>query len=75
MVDDRKILRAACGAEIKALEPRLDFKLQALQATLDEVSVIDPRAQKVKPQDLVYRRYLDEIEKSGFFDGLRASKR
>jgi hypothetical protein len=47
----------------------------ALQAMLDEVSQLDPRAKKVKLQDLVDSRYLDEMEKSGFFDKLWASKR
>lgn len=74
-VSDRKVLDAAYGAEITALEQRLDIKPESLQATLDEVSKIDPRAKKVKPQDLVDRRYLDEMEKSGFFDGLWGSKR
>ena len=38
----------------------------------DEVAQTDPRAKKVKPQDLVDTRYLDEMEKSGFFDQLWA---
>lgn len=74
-VDDRKVLDAAYNAEITALERRLDIKLEALQAILDEVSQIDPRAKKVKPQDLVDRRYLDDMEKSGFFDKLWAERR
>ena len=72
---DRKILGAAYNAEIKALEPRLVFKPEALQAMLDEVAEIDPRAKKIKPQDLVDTRFLDEMEKSGFFDQLWSGKR
>jgi ABC-type nitrate/sulfonate/bicarbonate transport system substrate-binding protein len=71
---DRKILDAAYNAEIKALEPRFVIKSDALQAILDEVSQIDARAKKVKPQELVDTRYLDEMEKSGFFDQLWAKK-
>ncbi len=69
-VEDRKILDAAYNPEIKVLEPRLDIKPEGLQAALDEVSQIDPRARKIKPQDLMDIRYLDEMGKTGFFDKL-----
>ncbi len=72
---DRKILDAAYNAEIKALEPRLAFKPEALQAILDEVGEIDPRAKKVKLQELVDTRFLDDMEKSGFFEQIWAGKR
>jgi NitT/TauT family transport system substrate-binding protein len=73
-ITDRNIMDAAYNAEIKALEPRLVIKDEALQAMLDEVAATDPRAKKVKPQELVDTRYLDEMEKSGFFDQLWAKK-
>jgi ABC-type nitrate/sulfonate/bicarbonate transport system substrate-binding protein len=73
-IEDRKILDAAYNAEIKALEPRLVIKAEALQAILDEVSQIDARAKKVKPAQMVDTRYLDEMERSGFFDQLWAGK-
>jgi len=57
------------------LEPRLAINPEAHQAILDNVAQIDPRAKKVKPDDLVDRRYLDDMEKSGFFDKLWAEKR
>jgi NitT/TauT family transport system substrate-binding protein len=69
-VTDMKLLEASYNAEIKTLEPRLDIRLEALQAMLDEISQTDPRAKKVKPEDLIDRRYLDEMGKSGFFDQL-----
>ena len=62
-----------CGvgsAEIKAMEPRLAIKIESLHAILDEVAQSDARAKKVKPQELVDSRYLDEMEKSGFMDRL-----
>lgn len=74
-IEDRKILDAAYNAEIKALERRLVIKPEALQAILDEVSQADPRAKTVKPQQIVDSRYLDDMEKSGFFDRLWASKK
>jgi ABC-type nitrate/sulfonate/bicarbonate transport system substrate-binding protein len=65
-LEDRKVLDQAYNAEIKALEPRMELKMEAVQAILDDVAVTDPRAKKFKPQDLHDRRYLDELEKSGF---------
>ena len=73
-VTERSILDAAYNAEIKALEPRLAIKTEALQATLEEIAVTDPRAKKVTAQELIDSRYLDEMEKSGFFDQLWAKK-
>ncbi len=74
-LNDRKILDAAYNSEIKALEPRLVFKAEALQAILDEVGEIDARAKKVKPQDLLDTRFLEEMEKSGFLNQLWSGKR
>jgi len=73
-VTDRTILESAYNAEIKALEPRLVVKPEALQAILDEVAQTEPRAKKVRPQELVDNRFLDDIEKSGFFDQLWAKR-
>jgi NitT/TauT family transport system substrate-binding protein len=73
-ITDRNVLDAAYNAEIKVLEPRLVIKTESLQAILDELSATDPRAKKVKPQELIETRYLDEMEKSGFFDQLWAKK-
>jgi ABC-type nitrate/sulfonate/bicarbonate transport system substrate-binding protein len=67
-ISDRKILDAAYDEEIKVMEPRLEFKTEAFQAILDETARVDTRAKKIKPQDLVDRRYLDGLEKIGFFD-------
>jgi len=73
-VDDRKILDAGYNAEIKALEPRMELKLDALQAIVDDIASSDPRAKKIKAQDLFDRRYLDEMETSGFFEKLWGTK-
>lgn len=69
-IDDRKVLDQAYNAEIKALEPRMELRMEAVQAILDDVAPTDPRAKKFKPQDLYDRRYLDEMEKSGFLERL-----
>ena len=72
---DRKILDAAYNGEIKALDPKIDIKPDGLQAILDDVAKTDPRAKGVKAEDMVDRRFLDEMGKSGFFDGLWEGKR
>lgn len=73
-LNDRSVLDSAYNAEIKVLEPRLVIKPESLQAILDELSATDPRAKKIKPQEMIDTRYLDEMEKSGFFDQLWAKK-
>ena len=73
-VTDRKTLDAAYNAEIKVLEPRLTIRPEAFQAILDDVAQSDPRAKKIKPDDLIDRRFLDEMTKSGFFDKLWGEK-
>jgi len=47
---------------------------QALQAIVDETGKLDPRAKKLRVKDLIDRRYLDGLQKSGFFDKLWAKK-
>lgn len=74
-VQDRKILDAAYNDEIKVLEPRLELKMEALQAIFDDVAQVDPRAKKVKAQDVVDFRYIEEMDKSGFFDKLWGDKK
>ena len=71
-ISDRKLLDAAYEEEIKVMERRLEFKTEAFQAILDETARVDARAKKIKPQDLIDRRYLDGLEKSGVFDKLWA---
>src|SRR4026209_2065158 len=73
-ITDRKVLESAYNAEIKVLEPSLVIKTEALQAILDELAQTDPRAKKVKPQELIDTRYLDEMEKSGFMEQLWGKK-
>jgi hypothetical protein len=74
-IDDRKLLEASYNVEIKALEPRLAMKPEGFQSTLDEIAPAEPRAKTVKPQEMIDARYLDEMEKSGFFEQIWAGKR
>jgi NitT/TauT family transport system substrate-binding protein len=73
-ISDRKLLDAAYDEEIKVMEQRLEFKNEAFQAIIDETAKVDARAKKLKPQDFVDRRFLDGLNKSGFFDKLWAGK-
>jgi hypothetical protein len=74
-IDDRNLLEASYNVEIKALEPRLAMKPEGFQSTLDEIAPTDPRAKSIKPQEMIDTRYLDEMEKSGFFEQLWGGKR
>ena len=69
-LNDRKVFDAAYNGELKVIEPRLEIKANAIQATLDEISKTDPRAAKVNAQQLIDRRFLEEMEKDGTFDRL-----
>ncbi|HEY7167436.1 MAG TPA: ABC transporter substrate-binding protein [Candidatus Binatia bacterium] len=67
-ITDTKVLDSAYNSEIPALERRLEIHDAALQASLDEIAPVDPRAKAIKPQEMIDRRYLVELEKSGAFD-------
>ena len=73
-ISDRKVLDAAYDEEIKVMEPRMQFRMESLQAILDETAKTDPRAKKLKPQDIIDLTFLEKMEKSGFFDKLRAPR-
>jgi ABC-type nitrate/sulfonate/bicarbonate transport system substrate-binding protein len=66
-IKDRSILEASYNIEMKVMEPRLELKAPAIQPMIEEVAKTNARANDVKPQDLMDRRYLAEMESSGFF--------
>jgi hypothetical protein len=41
---------------------------ESIQAMIEDVAQTDPRAKKVKAQEMIDMRYIDEMEKSGFFE-------
>jgi ABC-type nitrate/sulfonate/bicarbonate transport system substrate-binding protein len=69
-LSDRKVLDAAYNGEVKALEKNLEITDEGIQSILDEVARVDPRAKQIKAQDLIDRRFLSEMQKSGFFEKL-----
>jgi ABC-type nitrate/sulfonate/bicarbonate transport system substrate-binding protein len=74
-INERTILEPGYVTEIKVMEPRLELKPLVLQTMIDEVGKVNPRASDIKPQDLIDRRYLAEMENGGFFNQLWAEKR
>jgi ABC-type nitrate/sulfonate/bicarbonate transport system substrate-binding protein len=74
-VKDRAILDASYAIEMKVMEPRLELKAPAIQPMIDEVAKTNSRAADMKPQELMDRRYLIEMESSGFFSQLWTDKR
>jgi len=66
-ITDTKVLDASYQSEVSALEQRLEIHEAALQASLDEIAPLDARAKAIKPADMIDRRYLVELEKSGVF--------
>jgi hypothetical protein len=67
-ITDRAVLDASYAIEMKVMEPRLELKAPAIQPMLDEVAKTNPKAAELKPQELMDRRYLTEMESSGFFN-------
>jgi ABC-type nitrate/sulfonate/bicarbonate transport system substrate-binding protein len=74
-VTDTRVLDSSYQSEIPALERRLEIQDAALQASLDEILPTDPRAQTIKPQEMVDRRFLNEMEKNGLFAKLWGDKK
>jgi NitT/TauT family transport system substrate-binding protein len=64
-IDDRKVLESAYRTNVGSFEKELKVAPDAVQAILDEIE-----AKQVQAQDLIDRRYLDALEKSGFFKQL-----
>src|SRR5258706_6443351 len=69
-LNDRKVFDAAYGAELKVLEPKLEIRPGAIQANLDEIARTDLRAKQVKAEQLIDRRFLEEMAKDGTFERL-----
>ena len=67
-IADRKVLDAAYEEEIKVMEPRLEFKIDSIQAIIDETAKSDARVKRIKAQDLIDRSVLDKLQNEGSFD-------
>lgn len=74
-ITDRAILDASYTIEMKVMEPRLELKVAAIQPMIEEVAKTNPRANDIQPQNLMERRYLAEMESSGFFNQVWNEKR
>jgi hypothetical protein len=69
------VLDSSYNSEIKVLEPKLEIKPEGIQAILEEVAKVDPRAKQLKVDDLIDRHYLDELDKTGLFTKLWDGKK
>ncbi|HWH78294.1 MAG TPA: ABC transporter substrate-binding protein [Candidatus Binatus sp.] len=67
-IKDRAVLDASYAIEMKVMEPRLELKATAIQPMIDEVAKTNSKAADIKPQELMDRRYLVDMENSGFFN-------
>ena len=52
------------------MEPRLELKLDAVQAILDDIAPSYPRAKTIKPVTLFDRQFVDDMERTGFMEKL-----
>lgn len=66
----RDILEAAHAANSALLVEDTYPTLEGLKQTLDVQALTDPRATKVKAEDMVEMRFVEEMKKSGFVDKL-----
>jgi hypothetical protein len=73
-VTDRKVLDSAYNAEIKVLEPRLAIKDRCARSDSRGGGSGRSAREKGQAAGVVDSRYLDEMEKSGFFDQLWGKK-
>jgi ABC-type nitrate/sulfonate/bicarbonate transport system substrate-binding protein len=74
-ITDRAILDSSYAIETRVMEPRLELKAAAIQPMIEEVGKTNVRANDMKPQDLMDRRYLAAMESSGFFNKVWNEKR
>ncbi len=70
----RDILEGAYAANSELLVENTYPTLEGLKTTLDVQALTDPRAKKLKPEDFVELRFVDEMRKSGFVDKLYGRK-
>ncbi|HEY3303358.1 MAG TPA: ABC transporter substrate-binding protein [Candidatus Binatia bacterium] len=66
-ISDRKVLESAYQTNVGSFEKRLVIAPEAIQAILDDT---EPTVKHIKAEDLIDRRFLDALEKSGFFKQL-----
>lgn len=70
----RDILEGAYAANSELLVDDTYPTLEGLKTTLDVQALTDPRAAKIKAEDMVELRFVDEMRKSGFIDKLYGRK-
>jgi ABC-type nitrate/sulfonate/bicarbonate transport system substrate-binding protein len=66
----RDVLEGAHAANSELLVEDTYPTIEGLKQTLDVQSLTDPRATKIKAEDVIDLRFVDELKKSGFVDKL-----
>jgi hypothetical protein len=51
------------------------MRAAGFQSALDEIAPTEPRAKRIKPEEMIDTRFLDEMDKSGFFDRIWSGTR
>jgi NitT/TauT family transport system substrate-binding protein len=70
----RDVLEGAHAANSELLVEDTYPTIEGLKQTLEVQAVSDPRAAKLKPEELVELRFVDELRKSGFVEKLYGRK-
>jgi hypothetical protein len=67
---DRTVLEGAYAANYEFLVEDTYPTLEGLKQTLEIQALTDPRAAKVKAEEFVDLRFVEDMKKSGFIDKL-----
>jgi hypothetical protein len=70
----REVLEGAHTSNSELLVNDTYPTLEGLKQTLEVQALTDPRAAKVKAEEMVELRFVDELRKSGFVDKLYGRK-
>ena len=70
---DREALDEAYEFMRRGTEKKPYPSLEGLQVQLDMIAETDPRAKNIRPEQLVNLKIIEELDKSGFIDGLYPS--
>jgi hypothetical protein len=69
-ISDPEILEATYQSYLQTTDRKSFPNMQGMQTALDEVARRVPAAKTKKPADFVNSRFLDELEKEGFYKQL-----
>jgi NitT/TauT family transport system substrate-binding protein len=76
-LDDKELLEKTYDNSIAENKlPRKQYPtLEGIKTILDQLGQKDPKARAAKPQDFVDTRFIEELDKSGYIEGLYRAKK